>query len=392
MSAGDDEDISEKTNIFNTNTVKIKAEPNAKVPSCLVLLVGPPEMLGKQWQIDRALTVIGRSVESDIQIADTSLSKKHARIDLKDNQTTITDLGATNKTLVDGQVLEPMQPRTLKNNDQIQCGALIFKFLERGILSETAEKERMQSELETARTLQEALFPKNKQATYQWVKVGGQYRSASECGGDWWWHWTCGQRAFALIADATGHGAAAALLTSAARSAIAMVQNNASAGIDSVYSTLSHAIRNCSGGMMTMSAFIVQVDLVTRKMIYVNASHLPAALLPKDASALNWKTIRYLIGTNSAPLGTPTKKVLMTETMAPPNSRLVLLTDGLTERIDTNGEMLSERAFGQMLLKVHKASNWQQDSFLTGIMGESDRLAESAPLADDITVVAMDFE
>jgi sigma-B regulation protein RsbU (phosphoserine phosphatase) len=304
---------------------------------------------------------------------------------------TITDLGSTNRTKIDGTNLAPNQARPLKNNDQIQCAGIVLKFLERGILKETNEKERMQGELENARNVQAALFPKSQHVIYDWVQIGGQYRSASECGGDWWWHWTCGHRAFALIADATGHGAGAALLTSAARSAIATIEDNDQIAIEKVYSTLSHAIHKISGGRLTMSAFIVEVDLKTRKLRYINASHLPAAFLPVQADGLTWKTIRYLIGSNSAPLGAPAQKLMVTGTSVPPQTRLVLLTDGLTERVDGKGEMMNERDFGKMLLKAHRSHPFQLKDFLNDLLDQSDFMANSAPLADDITVVGMDF-
>jgi serine phosphatase RsbU (regulator of sigma subunit) len=392
MSSGsDNHDISEKTNVFTANTKPIKVEADYRVPPCLVLLVGPPEKMGKQWVIDRPTMLIGRSLEADIQLGEASLSKNHARIELSKTSVTITDLGSTNKTLIDGKKLIPNQAQALKNNDQIQCGSLVFKFLERGILSETTEKARMQSELEDARHVQESLFPKNKEATYQWVQIGGQYRSASECGGDWWWHWTCADKAFALIGDATGHGAAAALITSAARSAIAAIEDNAAIGIEKVYTTLSHALQKCSGGKVTMSAFLVEVHLTTRKLRYINASHLPAVLLPSETAGLSWKTLHYLMGSSSAPLGAVAKKLVLTELTVAPKTRLVLLTDGLTERLDQDGNMLNERGFNKMLLQAHTDHPHVQQEFLDQLLQQSDQLAQSAPLADDITVVALDF-
>jgi serine phosphatase RsbU (regulator of sigma subunit) len=106
---------------------------------------------------------------------------------------------------------------------------------------------------------------------------------------------------------------------------------------------------------------------------------------------LNWKTLRYLIGATSAPLGAPAQKVLMTETVATPQTRLVLLTDGITERLDSNGKMLNERNFGKMLLDAHSMNPHMQKDFLKELLRRSDQLANSAALADDITVVALDF-
>ncbi|MGZ5278775.1 MAG: SpoIIE family protein phosphatase, partial [Pseudobdellovibrionaceae bacterium] len=96
-------------------------------------------------------------------------------------------------------------------------------------------------------------------------------------------------------------------------------------------------------------------------------------------------------GSPSAPLGSVAQKLIVIETQAVPQTRLVLLTDGLTERIDVDGNMLTERAFGKMLLDSHSTHPEFQRDFLQQLLKTSDHLASSAPLADDITVVALDF-
>jgi serine phosphatase RsbU (regulator of sigma subunit) len=392
MDDDDDESAMEKTNIFSRNTGKVLVEPDFQVPPCLVLLVGPQEQMGRQWVIDKASLSLGRNANADIQISETSLSKLHARIEVVNNKVFITDLGSTNSTLIDTQKLVPNQAYALKNNDQIRAGSLVFKFLERGILSETTEKARMQSELEKARSVQESLFPPEAEAHFQWVKIVGRYQAASECGGDWWWRWSSADKAFAFIGDATGHGAAAALITSAARSAIATMEHDPSTAIEKVYATLSHAIRTCSGGRLTMSAFIVEVNLKTRVMRYINASHLPAVVLPKRGPAPSWKSLTYLIDPISSSLGSSEQNIAVGTCVAPFNSRLVLLTDGLTERADRAGEPLNERVFNNMLIQNHQAHVSSPTGFLDAMIQQSDQLAQQAPLEDDITVVALDFD
>ena len=388
----DDDDAVEKTNIFNSNTLKILVEPDYQVPPCIVLLVGPPDQMGKQWLVNKSSLVIGRHASADIQITEASLSKTHARIDVLNNQVFITDLASTNHTLIENRLLEPNSAYPLKNNDQFRAGSLVFKFLEHGILSETTEKARMQSELENARTIQETLFPPNTEARFQWVKISGRYLAASECGGDWWWRWSSQDKAFALIGDATGHGAAAAFLTSAARSAIATIEDDPTTSLEKVYSTLSHAIRKCSGGNLTMSAFIVEINLRTRRMRYINASHLPAVFLPRDTTSLTWKSLEYLSEPLSSPLGAAEQNIRIGECIAPIACRLMLLTDGLTERADAKGNLLSERVFGSSLIQTHTMHLKAQSEFLDALLIQSDNAAQSAPLADDITVVAIDFD
>lgn len=134
MSDNDDttnSEIAEKTMIASDTTLKKQISPAVSTPPVLVVLMGPAGYQGKQWALSDGF-VIGRAVESHVFIDDKSLSRSHARIDVKGSEITIVDLGSTNKTVVNNQILPPMAPCSLRNNDQIKTGNVIFKFLERG--------------------------------------------------------------------------------------------------------------------------------------------------------------------------------------------------------------------------------------------------------------------
>ena len=139
-----DDDISEKTSIVTSDTFRGKLKAATDAPPTIVILMGPQGYVGKQWKIDSADVVIGRSVNSPVFIDDPSVSKTHARISANGNQITIVDLGSTNKTIINNQTLQPMTPYNLKNNDQIKTGNVIFKFLEQGNLEAAAHQELSQ--------------------------------------------------------------------------------------------------------------------------------------------------------------------------------------------------------------------------------------------------------
>ena len=387
----DEEAAFEKTNIFSNVTQKIHLEDDVQLPPCLVLLVGPADQMGRQWVLNEHTFTIGRNPTSSIHINEVSLSKAHARIDLSQGKATITDLGSTNKTIVDGKPLEPQKPETLKNNVHIRAGSLVFKYLEQGILSETTEKQRMQSELEKARQLQESLFPEETEKKYDWLNLAGQYRSASEIGGDWWWHWKCGHRAFAIVGDATGHGASAGLITSAARSAIATIEDNLTLKIENVYKVLSNAIQRCSGNRMAMSAFIVEIDLLSRELRYVNASHLAAIALPRAGQMPTWREINVINEPVSSAVGATDPKLLVGSVKLPADYRLLLYTDGLAERNDASGTQINERTLNTMILQAHTGQLTSPSGFLRDLFQLSDQNAKSAQLQDDITAVVIDF-
>jgi len=134
-------DESEKTSIVTSDTFRGRMKAADEAPPALVVLIGPSGYVGKQFPLMQSETIVGRSVESQIFIDDKSVSRSHVRINVVGSEVVILDLGSSNKTIVNGNVLKAMTPCKLKNNDQIKVGNVIFKFLERGNLEALADKE-----------------------------------------------------------------------------------------------------------------------------------------------------------------------------------------------------------------------------------------------------------
>lgn len=125
-------DSADKTSIVASDTFKGKLRAADDAPPAIVVLVGPPGYVGKQWLITKPDMTIGRSDGLDMTVTDGSLSRSHAKFIVSPLEVQIVDLGSTNKTQVNGVALPPMVPRRLVNNDQIKTGNVIFKFLEKG--------------------------------------------------------------------------------------------------------------------------------------------------------------------------------------------------------------------------------------------------------------------
>ena len=70
--------------------------------------------------------VIGRSSELDMVLIEDMVSRKHARITLQPGQITISDLGSTNGTFVNG---EKVKRARLKEGDRILIGTSILKLV-----------------------------------------------------------------------------------------------------------------------------------------------------------------------------------------------------------------------------------------------------------------------
>ena len=122
----------DKTSVIPSDTFKVRIAQAGQAPPCVVLLVGPATSVGRQWPIEDTNRILGRAEGSHIMVEDKSLSKSHAKIIIEGGDASIIDLESTNKTVVNGNLLEPLVPHRLRNNDQIKMGNIIFKYLEKG--------------------------------------------------------------------------------------------------------------------------------------------------------------------------------------------------------------------------------------------------------------------
>ena len=163
----DSSDSLEKTSIVASDTFRGKLKEADDVPPAILVLIGPPGYVGKQYPVTASDIVIGRSVESQVYIDDKSLSRSHAKFAVNGSEVSIIDLGSTNKTIVNGQTIPPLASCILKNNDQIKTGNVIFKFLERGSLeamTNQAMYERSQKDALTGAHSKGALLEKGPEA------------------------------------------------------------------------------------------------------------------------------------------------------------------------------------------------------------------------------------
>jgi diguanylate cyclase (GGDEF)-like protein len=92
--------------------------------ACLVIIYG--EDLGRRVPLGDNPCVIGRSGKCDIQLDQESVSRHHARISRMGDGYVIRDLGSTNGTYVNDELVDEMM---LRDGDQVHIGRTIFKFI-----------------------------------------------------------------------------------------------------------------------------------------------------------------------------------------------------------------------------------------------------------------------
>jgi two-component system, cell cycle response regulator len=104
--------------------------------ACLVVIYGND--LGRKHSLESASVTLGRSNKCDIQIDQESVSRAHSKITNAGRSVKIRDLGSTNGTYVNDELVEE---RTLVDGDFIKIGRTIFKFLSGGNIERAYHEE-----------------------------------------------------------------------------------------------------------------------------------------------------------------------------------------------------------------------------------------------------------
>jgi len=113
------------------------SRPDASDEACLVVIYGPE--LGRRIALQRDSVVeIGRQPTCELPIDQESVSRRHARIVWTDQHWHVVDLGSTNGTYVNDEVVTD---RVMRDGDQIKIGRLILKFLESGSIETSYHEE-----------------------------------------------------------------------------------------------------------------------------------------------------------------------------------------------------------------------------------------------------------
>src|SRR5436190_14906492 len=122
----------ERTTNPNKTVVTVITKPPQQRPEdgregCLVIIYG--DDLGRRVPLGAEPCVIGRSSKCDVQLDQESVSRNHAHISRQRANYVIRDLGSTNGTYVNDELVDET---VLRDGDQVKVGRTIFKFIVSG--------------------------------------------------------------------------------------------------------------------------------------------------------------------------------------------------------------------------------------------------------------------
>jgi predicted Zn finger-like uncharacterized protein len=89
--------------------------------------IGQGPEAGKAYQILKPIVTIGRGSQTDIQLSDSAISRKHCVIEISPERTVLRDLGSTNGTYVSGQRIDFAY---LQDRTEFDLGNTRIRYLE----------------------------------------------------------------------------------------------------------------------------------------------------------------------------------------------------------------------------------------------------------------------
>ena len=262
------------------------------------------------------------------------------------------------------------------------------------ILLEMKDKGRMESELQTAKIVQDSLFP-DKEAKTDDYELFGHYESASECGGDWWGYKYSKGKLYLFVGDATGHGVPAALVTASVSSGCQTIVNYIDdhdedyVPPNQIMSYLNKVVNKTGGNSILMTFFVAVYDPGTRKLEYCNASHNFPLIYKYNNKKPTKKDIKALYKAVGRRLGDKTDSEYESETIdIGENDVLLLFSDGVIEAVNTEGVIWGERKFMKAFYTMaHKSPR----KIVDNILNDAYKYYEGVPPDDDVTLVAAKF-
>jgi serine phosphatase RsbU (regulator of sigma subunit) len=257
--------------------------------------------------------------------------------------------------------LRSMRSQLQKQNDELE-----------------AWRRNLERDLEAARLTQQSLIPQKPLVLPGW-DIAAVYRPVIQVGGDiYGWLRMADGRTLFWIADATGHGASAALLTTLAKLLFhhGTVEHNEPAEI---MKAVNNDFRSIFGARSFMTAMCVALDATTGRISVVGAGH-PPLLVARGGGRTE------AISSSAPPLGLLERSEFEETTVAlEPGDAFFLYTDGLYGAGHDENPRLSSTRLSEMLQPM--AENAQ--ALLTRVVdGAASNDGGNAP-PDDVAAVAV---
>lgn len=257
--------------------------------------------------------------------------------------------------------LRSMRSQLQKQNDELE-----------------AWRRNLERDLEAARLTQQSLIPQKPPVLPGW-EIAACYQPVIQVGGDiyGWLRMSDGRTLF-WIADATGHGASAALLTTLAK----LLFHHGTAEHHTpteIMEAVNNDFRSIFGARSFMTAMCVALDPVTGRATVVGAGHPPLLVARTGGRTES-------IPSSAPPLGLLERsEFIETNVDLEPGDAFFLYTDGIYGAGHDENPRLSSNRLAEMLQPMAESAQSLLDRVINQAAAND---GENAP-PDDVAAVAV---
>jgi len=247
----------------------------------------------------------------------------------------------------------------------------------------TAQKERMESELEIASTIQQQMLPMPRPIPgWEKIKYFGLLQPARQVGGDLYDFIVRDDQLYFAVGDVSGKGIPAALFMA---KTLTLFRAKVGGGLstEEIAGEINRDLSQYNAQSMFVTFFIGMLDMNSGELTYTNAGHnLPLILKAGQAA-------KALKGTHGIPLGSMAGvnfshgKLTMHR-----GEKIILYTDGITEAVNTDEQLYGEARL-EGLVQGYGVRSPEDIAGL--ILADVKAFAGETEQADDITMLILEY-
>ncbi|MGA7614554.1 MAG: SpoIIE family protein phosphatase, partial [Thermoanaerobaculia bacterium] len=250
------------------------------------------------------------------------------------------------------------------------------------LLSSVGEKERLQSEIDIAASIQRNLLPKEG-PSFRGVSFAAHFEPTASIGGDYYDVFNLDRSRLAVaIGDVSGHGLSTGLVMAMVKAAITTLVEEG-ADESALFRRLNELVFRSTEKRAFMTLGFTIFDLDRRTIRHTNAGHLYPYVLRKGEAPIS-------IEGPSLPLGVrPDIQPNTVEIPLLEGDTLVYLSDGIVESLDAHGEPFGFDHLEKILSGMSGASPAViQNEILASMV----RHTGAAVAEDDRTLMVLRFD
>jgi len=248
----------------------------------------------------------------------------------------------------------------------------------------TAEKERIDTELDLARRIQDSMLPRIHPhfSGYAEFDICAFIQPAKEIGGDFYdFYFILPQLLALVIGDVSGHGVPAALYMGTVKN---LIKNYAKSGKSpkEVCEFVNNLLCESNDEGMFATVFLAYINISNGSLSFVNAGHLPPLVSSEQRLVFLDSTPNMMLGVRE------NQTFLQFDRHLSKGDKLFLYTDGVTEAINSDNELFSS---ARLLEVANKCASLEMSQFCGSLRAEVEAFMGEARAIDDYTTLGIEI-